>query len=72
MTEAVHAITDFANRELEANRVEIRCDRNNVRSAAVAQRAGFTLEAILRKETVGIDGQLRDTMVFAKIRGVEF
>jgi RimJ/RimL family protein N-acetyltransferase len=72
MTEAVHAITSYAIHELEANRIEIRCDRNNVRSAAVAERAGFTLEGILRNETTGLDGQLRDTMVFAKIRGVEF
>lgn len=72
MTEAVHAITNFAIQELEANRIEIRCDRNNVRSAAVAQRAGFMLEGILRNETCDTQGLLRDTMVFAKIRGTEF
>ncbi|GMK37237.1 ribosomal-protein-serine acetyltransferase [Paenibacillus sp. CCS19] len=72
MTEAVHAITHFAIEELAANRIEIRCDRNNARSAAVARRAGFTLEGILRNETTAMDGQLRDTMVFAKVRGVEF
>lgn len=72
MTEAVHAITHFAIQELEANRIEIRCDRNNERSAAVARRAGFTLEGILRNETTDRNGQLRDTMVFAKVRGFEF
>jgi Acetyltransferases, including N-acetylases of ribosomal proteins len=72
MTEAVEAITQFAIQQLEANRIEIRCDRNNERSAAVARRAGFTFEGILRKETTDWNRQLRDTMVFAKVRGFEF
>ncbi|WP_020620932.1 GNAT family N-acetyltransferase [Paenibacillus daejeonensis] len=72
ITEAVHAITDFAIRELQANRVEIRCDARNTRSASVAERAGFTLEGILRSETVNPGGSLRDTMVFAKVRGFEY
>ncbi|MFD1954838.1 GNAT family N-acetyltransferase [Paenibacillus thailandensis] len=72
MTEAVHAITSFAIRELEANRVEIRCDSRNVRSARVAERAGFVLEGILRKKSCAVDGSLRDTMVFSKVRGSEF
>lgn len=44
ITEAVHGITDFAIQHLHANRVEIRCDSRNTRSAKVAERAGFTLE----------------------------
>lgn len=70
--EAVQAITDFAVRELAANRIEIRCDARNKRSAQVAQRAGFTLEGILRSEKRDTDGSLRDTMIFAKVRGAEF
>lgn len=72
MTEAVDAITDFAIRQLEANRIEIRCDERNERSAHVAQRCGYTLEGILRSEVCGVDGQLTNTMVFAKVRGIEF
>jgi len=70
--EAVNAITEFAIRELEANRIEIRCDGRNAASAGVAKSCGFTLEGILRSETRDTSGQLCDTMVFAKVRGSEF
>ncbi|MFC4098158.1 GNAT family N-acetyltransferase [Paenibacillus xanthanilyticus] len=72
ITEAVHRITSFAAHELGANRIEIRCDARNVRSAAVAERCGFTREGLLRMEKLGVDGSLRDTLVFAKVRGIEF
>lgn len=72
VTEAVHAITSYAIRELQAHRIEIRCDSRNVRSARVAARASFTLEGILRNDACDVNGSLRDTMVFAKVRGVEF
>lgn len=72
VTEAVHAITNFAIQELQANRIQIRCDLHNVRSAKVAERCGFTLEGILRNETRDVDGSLRNTMIFSKVRGVEY
>ncbi|SDD64764.1 Protein N-acetyltransferase, RimJ/RimL family [Paenibacillus sp. UNCCL117] len=72
MTEAVDAIEQFAIRELEANRIEIRCDSRNLRSAKVAERSGYTLEATLRYDSIAIDGTLRNTMIFAKVRGAEF
>lgn len=72
ITEAVDAITAFAARELQAGRIEIRCDSRNVRSAKVAERLGFSLEGVLRNDRCDVDGFLRDTMVFSKIRGVEF
>jgi len=72
ITEAVDAITNFAIQELEANRIEIRCDSRNIRSARVAERLGFALDGILRKDTCETDGSLSDTMVFSKVRGVEF
>ncbi|MGO4548503.1 GNAT family N-acetyltransferase [Paenibacillus sp. 2TAB23] len=72
ISEAVEAITDFAIHELAANRIEIRCDARNMRSAKVAERNGYTREGILRKEKAAVDGSLRDTMVFAKVRGFEF
>lgn len=71
ITEAVHAITHFTVKELSANRIEIRCDAQNTNSAHVAKRAGFTLEGILRGDSIGVDGTLRDTCVFAKVRGHE-
>jgi RimJ/RimL family protein N-acetyltransferase len=72
ITEAVHAITNYAIQELQANRIEIRCDTRNTPSARVAERSGFTLEGILRSDKCDVDGKLRDTMIFAKVRGVEY
>jgi RimJ/RimL family protein N-acetyltransferase len=65
ITEAVRAITSFAFDALGARRVEIRCDPRNLKSARVAERAGFTLEATLHNNELGTDGTLRDTMIFA-------
>ncbi len=72
MTEAVEGITNFAANNLEANRIEIRCDSRNTPSMRVAKRLGFTLEGILRGEKCDAAGILRDTMIFAKVRGQEF
>ena len=72
MTEAVEGVMDFAIKQLTANRLEIRCDANNIRSMRIAERLGFRLEGILRSDTLDVAGNLRDTMVFAKVRGQEF
>lgn len=72
ITEAVHAITNYAVQELQANRIEIRCDSRNSQSARIAERSGFTLEGILRGDKCDVNGKLRDTMIFAKVRGVEY
>ena len=69
VTEAVRAITTFAFDVLAAQRVEIRCDARNTRSAAVAERAGYTLEARLRSQARGVDGTLRDTLIYAMLAG---
>jgi len=72
ITEAVNGITDFAITQLQANRIEIRCDSLNARSIQVAVRTGFTLEGTLRCDDRRTDGSLMNTMVFAKVRGFEF
>ncbi len=69
MTEAVEAIAHFAFNELSARRVEIRCDPENRRSRKVAERIGFSLEAILKKEMLSADGkEPRNTCIYAKIK----
>jgi RimJ/RimL family protein N-acetyltransferase len=69
ITEAVTGITAFAFEILNAERIEIRCDAENERSAAVARRAGYTLEACLHRQCRSADGSsLRDTLLFAMIR----
>jgi RimJ/RimL family protein N-acetyltransferase len=65
ITEAVRAITSFAFDTLGARRVEIRCDPRNLKSARVAERAGFALEGTLRNNELGTDGTPRDTMIYA-------
>ena len=69
MAESVRLLTDFALDTLGANRVYIRCDARNTRSANVARRLGFVPEAHLRNEARAADGSLRDTLVFARIPG---
>jgi RimJ/RimL family protein N-acetyltransferase len=72
VTEMVNGLTAFAFEHLGANRVEIRCDARNFRSAAVAKRCGFLQEGILRHDALGVDGDLRSTLVFSKISANEF
>jgi RimJ/RimL family protein N-acetyltransferase len=68
ITEAVLAITDFAFNQIGAQRLEIQCDSLNERSAAVAQRAGYTLECIQRHHhRHHLTGDLRDQMFFARL-----
>lgn len=65
MTEAVRGITDFASRAFGAVRVEIRCAPENTKSANVAKRCGFALEARLEWNERSAAGELRDTLIFA-------
>ncbi|MBZ0294029.1 MAG: GNAT family N-acetyltransferase [Anaerolineae bacterium] len=66
ITEAVRGLTTFAFDQLNAVRVEIRCDVNNQRSAAVAERAGYTLEARLRHHRRDMHGRLSDTLIYVR------
>jgi ribosomal-protein-serine acetyltransferase len=65
ITEAVVAITRFAFDVLHAERVEIRTDTANTRSWRIAERLGFKLEGVLRRDTRTPQGELRDTRVYA-------
>ncbi|MEH7505107.1 GNAT family N-acetyltransferase [Neobacillus drentensis] len=68
ITEAAEAITNFAFTELKAKRVEIRCDSKNIRSRAIPERLGYTLEGILKNDEISADRKdLRDTCIYAKI-----
>ncbi|HZT42355.1 MAG TPA: GNAT family N-acetyltransferase [Chthonomonadaceae bacterium] len=65
MTEAVRLLCRLAFDTLEANRVFIRCDSRNTRSAAIPRRLGFQHEATLRNDARSLSGELRDTFHFA-------
>ncbi len=69
ISEAVTGITAFAFNMLSAERVEIRCDSLNQRSAAIANRAGYQLDAMLRNNDMSTDKTIqRDTLVFSLLR----
>ncbi len=63
-TEVSAALTKVAFEIMHVNRVEIHCDPQNVRSAAVPRKLGYTLEAILKQRLELEDGVWRDTMVW--------
>ncbi|MBO1514690.1 GNAT family N-acetyltransferase [Metabacillus bambusae] len=68
MTEAVQGLIYFAETELAAKRIEIRCDSNNGKSRNIPEKLGFTLEGTFHHDALSADGKsLRDTSVFAKI-----
>lgn len=68
VTEAVNVLTRLAFDTLKAARVEIRMDDDNAASWRVAERAGYTLEGTLRRESRKPDGRLRDTRVYARVQ----
>ena len=67
-SEAVKLLTRLAFDRLQAERVEIRCDALNLRSAAVPRRLGFVHEATLRCARRNVDNKLGDPLVFALTR----
>jgi RimJ/RimL family protein N-acetyltransferase len=67
-TEAVRAVSEAAFAQLGARRLEIRCHDRNEPSWRVAERAGFALEGLLRRERRHVDGTLRDTRLYARVR----
>lgn len=71
VAEAVQALTRCAFDRLQARRVEIRMDDGNERSRCVAERAGFRFEGVLRGNSLAPGGELRDTRVYARVRGID-
>jgi len=67
VTQTVQLLTSFAFKSLNANRVFIRCAAGNLRSAAVAKRAGFIYEGSIRNSIKDADGNLHDALMFSLI-----
>ncbi|MHB8645868.1 MAG: GNAT family N-acetyltransferase [Thermomicrobiales bacterium] len=67
ISEAVRRMTAFAFEEFGVQRLVIRCDARNSRSKAVAERLGFLFEGCHRRDSIGTDGAIRDTLVYAMI-----
>ncbi len=69
MTEAVRLVIDYLFAELQARRIEIRCDERNTHSANVARRLDFVQEGVLRNNSQATDGSTRNTFIFSLIPG---
>ena len=69
LTAALKLLVRCALDELGVQRLEIRCDERNVRSAAVARRLGFTQKASLRRDSRSSDGSVRNTLIFGLLPG---
>ena len=54
--------------ELEVNRVALRCDARNLRSARAIERLGARPEGVLRSHRVAADGSVGDTAYFSILR----
>jgi RimJ/RimL family protein N-acetyltransferase len=68
ITEAVLGICQFAFAHFNAQRLLIRCDTENERSAAVAQRCGFTLEGThLHDSRNHLTNELANTHYFSRL-----
>ncbi len=67
MTEAIGALVDFCFRELELNKVAIRCAVKNAASRGIPDRLGFTQEGTLR-EHLWLHGVPHDLAIYGLLR----
>ena len=66
MTEAVHALTQFAFLQLKVKRIVITCDPDNIRSRKIPERLGYKLESVIKSNRVNAQGEVSDTLVFTR------
>jgi len=67
MTDACRAVVTHLFRELDLNRVEIRCAVGNTKSSAIPSRLGFTLDGTLR-DAQFVNGRHHDLLVFGMLK----
>lgn len=67
-TETAAALTQVAFSVLHMQRVEIHCAVENLASAAIPPKLGYTLDAVLRKRNQLLDGRFHDSMVWSILR----
>lgn len=66
MTEAVNALTQYAFKQLQVKRITITCDIRNDKSRKIPERLGFCLEGTLKFNRLTIEGELSNTLIFAR------
>ncbi len=69
MTRSVSTLCDFAFRELDINRIQIKCAIANTRSRNIPQRLGFKLEGIERAGELLTGGVFTDLAVYSRLKG---
>ena len=67
MTEAVRAMLDYGFNLLRLNRIEARCDVENIASWRVMEKAGMKFEGVLR-QNIFLHGRPRDARMYGILR----
>ena len=67
-TRVLRAMLDWGFGEWGWERLVWKCDTRNVASARVAEKAGMVREGVLRSDALGVDGERRDTALYAILR----
>ncbi|HEX7057199.1 MAG TPA: GNAT family N-acetyltransferase [Bacilli bacterium] len=67
VTEATYPILDYGFKVLGLNRIEARCNFNNVESYRVMEKLGLSFEGILRKQ-LKINGIFTDQRIYSILR----
>ena len=68
-TRALRLVSRFGLDELGLGRLELITDPDNVASQRVAEKVGFTREAVLRSHLLHPDGRRRDSVMFSLLPG---
>jgi RimJ/RimL family protein N-acetyltransferase len=63
--EAVNAMTRVGFEIEQLKRIEIHCDKENLRSRRIPKKLGFTMEALLRERIKDSEGRLKDKEVWS-------
>jgi RimJ/RimL family protein N-acetyltransferase len=68
-TRALRLVSRFGLEELGVGRLELITDPENLASQRVAEKVGFTREAVLRSHLLHPDGRRRDSVMFSLLPG---
>ncbi|NLH24740.1 MAG: GNAT family N-acetyltransferase [Bacteroidales bacterium] len=68
MTRSVSTLCDYAFREMDINRIQIKCAVANTASRNIPQRLGFQLEGIERAGELLTGGFFTDLAVYSKLK----
>lgn len=67
MTEAVRAVISFGFRAVNLNRIQGRCEVENIASIRVMEKAGMRLEGVLREHEYS-EGRYLDIVIYSILR----